>query len=169
MAFNYLPSFCLPGSLNFVSPKFVQSSTVECVLSCESDFVLVIGIGLHFVSPWYDPSRLTGRKTSNVCLYIWFLHFPPYGLESGVFPWKSLPTKHRISVLGRCLFFIISQLFHLVFLVFFHVYQTTICYGFRLDIPVNSVRFHSIIGINTIKQNSAHNELRCIRLSAVGQ
>ena len=47
--FSYLPSFCLPGSCNFVSSKFLQSAMVECVLSSESEFVLVVGI--HFVSP----------------------------------------------------------------------------------------------------------------------
>ena len=44
----YLPSFYLPGSFNFVFPKFLQSSTVECVLS--SEYFLVV-VGIHFVSP----------------------------------------------------------------------------------------------------------------------
>ena len=38
---------------------------------CESEFSLVVGI--HFASHWYDPSRLTGRKTSrilSICLSI---------------------------------------------------------------------------------------------------
>ena len=40
---------------------------MECVLLCsESEFVLVVGI--HFVSPRYDPSRLTGWKTSSTSL-----------------------------------------------------------------------------------------------------
>ena len=47
-AFLYLPSFCFPGSFNFIFSNF---STVECVLSFESVFVLVVGI--HFVSPGY--------------------------------------------------------------------------------------------------------------------
>ena len=67
-------SFCLPGSFNFIAPPlnliFTQSSTVECVQSSESDFVLVAG-GTHLVSPWYDPSRLTGRKTSS--MYILYM------------------------------------------------------------------------------------------------
>ena len=65
----YIPSFCLPGSFNFIFPKFLQSSTVECVLSTESECVLVVGI--QFVSPWYDPSRLTGRKTSSISLSLY--------------------------------------------------------------------------------------------------
>ena len=28
----YVPGFCLPGLFNFISPKFLQSSMVECVL-----------------------------------------------------------------------------------------------------------------------------------------
>ena len=62
----YLPNFCLPvpDSFNFIFSKFLQSSTVECVLNSESKIILVVGI--HFVSPWYDPSRLTGRKTSSI-------------------------------------------------------------------------------------------------------
>ena len=42
-----LPNFCLPGSVNFIFPKFLQSSMVECVLSCELIFLLLVG--LHFV------------------------------------------------------------------------------------------------------------------------
>ena len=37
------------GSFNFIYSKFLQSSTVECVLSSESEFVLEVGI--RFVSP----------------------------------------------------------------------------------------------------------------------
>ena len=47
------PSFCLPGSFNFIFLQFLQSSTVEWVSSSEWEFILVVGI--HFVSPWYDP------------------------------------------------------------------------------------------------------------------
>ena len=45
----YLPCFYLPGSFGFISPEFLQSSTVECVLSSESGCLLVVG--MHFVSP----------------------------------------------------------------------------------------------------------------------
>ena len=45
---TYLVSAFL-GSFNFISSKFIRSSTVECVLSCESEILLVVGI--HFVSP----------------------------------------------------------------------------------------------------------------------
>ena len=27
-------------------------------------------VGIHFVSPWYDPSRLPGHETSSIYLYI---------------------------------------------------------------------------------------------------
>ena len=37
-------------------------------LSCESECLLVLGI--QFVSPRYDPSRLTGCKTSSIYIYI---------------------------------------------------------------------------------------------------
>ena len=58
-------SFCLSGSFNLIFPKLIQNySTVECVLCRELKFTLVVGI--HFVSLWYDRSRLTGRKTSSV-------------------------------------------------------------------------------------------------------
>ena len=57
----------LPGSFNFIFPTFLQSSMVECLLSSESEFVLVARIRLF--SPWYDvPSQLTGRKTSSFYL-----------------------------------------------------------------------------------------------------
>ena len=65
-ASTYLVS-AFPGSFNFIFPKFLQSSSVECGLSCESKFWLVVGI--HFVSPWYGPSRLTGRK-HQVSIYL---------------------------------------------------------------------------------------------------
>ena len=48
----------------FIFPKFLQSSMVQS----ESEFVRVVGI--HFVSPRYDPSGLTGRKTSSIYLSI---------------------------------------------------------------------------------------------------
>ena len=64
--FYTLPSFCLLGSFNFIFSKFLQSSTVECVLKSESEFSLAVG--MHFVSPWCDPSRLTGCKTSSIYL-----------------------------------------------------------------------------------------------------
>ena len=62
---SYLVSAFLAHSSSF-SPNLSKSSTVECVLSSKSEFLLVIGI--HFVSPWYDPSRLTGRKTASISL-----------------------------------------------------------------------------------------------------
>ena len=65
----YLPSFCLPGLFNFILSTFLQSSMVECVLIGESELLLVVGI--HFVSPCYDPSRLTGCKTSSIYLQIY--------------------------------------------------------------------------------------------------
>ena len=34
----FQPSVCLPGSFNFISPKFLKSSMVECVLSSESEY-----------------------------------------------------------------------------------------------------------------------------------
>ena len=55
--------------VSVILPKFLQSSTVECVLSNnlnKAEFVLVVGI--HFVSPRYDPSRLTGLKISSIYL-----------------------------------------------------------------------------------------------------
>ena len=42
-------SFCLPGSFNFIFSKFFQPSTVECVFSSESEFLLEVGI--PFVAP----------------------------------------------------------------------------------------------------------------------
>ena len=41
---------------------------MECVLSSESEFLLVLGI--HFVVTWYDPLLLTGHKTSSIYLYL---------------------------------------------------------------------------------------------------
>ena len=35
-----VPSFCLPDSFNFIFPKLLRPSTVECVLSSESEFDL---------------------------------------------------------------------------------------------------------------------------------
>ena len=52
----YLPSFCLTDSFRFILSNFFQSSTVECVLNSECEFLLVVGI--HCVLPWYDHSRL---------------------------------------------------------------------------------------------------------------
>ena len=49
-------SFCLPGSLNFIFTNVLQSSPMECVLSSESDVLLVIEI--HFLSAGYDPYRV---------------------------------------------------------------------------------------------------------------
>ena len=80
----YLPSFCLPSSFNSISPKFLQSSTVVCVLlllSSESEFVLVVE--MHFLSPWCDPSWLTGRKTSSVSL-----------IYPTPFPFRCIPHCH---------------------------------------------------------------------------
>ena len=58
----YIPSFCLPGLFNFIFSKCLECSTVECVLNSE---FLFVG-GLHYVSPGYDTSRLTGRKAPSV-------------------------------------------------------------------------------------------------------
>ena len=49
-ASTYLVSAFLAHSTSF-SAKFLQFSMVECVLSSESEFVLVVGI--HVVSPLY--------------------------------------------------------------------------------------------------------------------
>ena len=40
----------LPSSFDLISSKFLQSSTVECVLISESEVSLVV-VGIHFVSP----------------------------------------------------------------------------------------------------------------------
>ena len=55
-----VPSYYLSDSFDFIFSKFLQSATVECILNSQSEFSLVVGI--HFVSPFYDPSRLTGRR-----------------------------------------------------------------------------------------------------------
>ena len=83
---NYLPSFCLPSSVRFNFSKFLRSSTVECVLNSRSEFSLVVLVGIHFVSPSYDLSRLTGRKTSSIYLSI-------YLLTSNICPWSSSPGQ----------------------------------------------------------------------------
>ena len=45
-----IPSFCNPGSFDFIFSKFLQFSTVKCVLNSESELLLVVGI-LFLIRP----------------------------------------------------------------------------------------------------------------------
>ena len=60
----YLPIVCLPGSFNFIFPKCLQSSTVECVLSSAVNQTVYLSSEQILFRPFvstlcYDPSRLT--------------------------------------------------------------------------------------------------------------
>ena len=50
---TYLVSAFPAHSTSFSPIFFSNSQRVECALSSESEFLLVVG--MHFVSPWYDP------------------------------------------------------------------------------------------------------------------
>ena len=62
---TYLVSVFPVHSTSF-SPKILQSSTSECVLSSESDFLLVVGI--HLVSPCNGCKRLWTTLSSGLLL-----------------------------------------------------------------------------------------------------
>ena len=50
-------------------PKSLKNVWVLCTHADLFIFIywsLTIRVGIHFVSPWYDPSRLTGRTTSSI-------------------------------------------------------------------------------------------------------
>ena len=67
-AYTYLVS-AFPAHSTSCSPN-LQRCAVECVLSSESEFV-TCGRNTFLFRPYnYDPSRLTGRKTSSIYLYI---------------------------------------------------------------------------------------------------
>ena len=67
----YRASINLVSAFPAHSTSFSQISSIlkwgKCVLNSESEFSLVVGI--HFVSPWYDPSWLTGCKSHQVSIY----------------------------------------------------------------------------------------------------
>ena len=95
----YLPSFCRPGSFNFIFPKFLQSSLVECVSSWESEFVKLV-VGIYFGSPWSMTLRGSLGVKHQVSIYLSFspTHPPPFfqSLHCKIVVWI------RRSVWSRC-------------------------------------------------------------------
>ena len=62
----YLPSFCLPNASNFISPKVIWSSTVECVINNESELYLWQGHRYHLRETNVKPVKresTCGRNT----------------------------------------------------------------------------------------------------------
>ena len=60
---NYLV-FCHPNSFNF---HFPQTFLILSCGMCHKQWIRLLLVGaMHFVSSWYDPSRLTGRNTSSI-------------------------------------------------------------------------------------------------------
>ena len=57
--------------LNFLQMSPILNGGMYILLSSESELVLVVG--MHFPSPWYDPLWLTGRKTSTIYLSVPYL------------------------------------------------------------------------------------------------
>ena len=65
----YVPyTFCLPNSLNFI---LTQTSAIVNSDTCHNQWITMLLVALHFVSPSYDHSLLTGRKTSSISLSIY--------------------------------------------------------------------------------------------------
>ena len=65
-------------------------------------------VGIHFVSPWYDPSQLTGRKTSSIYKYLLSRMYPTYhqlAQFGGNHPQiKDKKFDHFFSTWNNCLY-----------------------------------------------------------------
>ena len=85
MVFTYLVSAVPAHSTSL--PKVSPILNRLCVFSSELKNILVVGI--HFVSPWHDPSRLSGRKSSSIYLSMFFsYHWSPVS--------KKTQSKHTV-------------------------------------------------------------------------